>query len=459
MRETNVVFKLILLLFFSVGISFGQQNPNRLKIIGDSLKGKVVDGQNIREVIGNVIITQDDIVITCNKAIQYLSSNNAELIGNVVIVQDSVIIKTERGRYFGNIKIAYSDSAVYLNNVEMDLTADKGSYNLNTKVANFFGNVVFKDSVTELTSTKLTYLKEIEEIVAVGNVIVSDTTSLVKADSLIHKRETRFSEGFNNVSIENSSNNLSIVGQHLLDDKLNKVSKVSGKPFLTQIEELNDGSYDTLFIKARVMEAYSNKKSSLYAIDSVEIIRGNFLSNNDYTIYDRNEELISIFRQPDKNIPVLWYENSQVSGDSIYINIDSSKIKNVDIVKNAILISEDSTYKFRYDQMSGDTIKLGFSNGKLSQTKVDGNVLSIYYMYEEREPNGLLKSSANEIVINLENGRVNNVKMFGSPISEYHPENLVNENEKNFTLPTFLLFENKPDKAEFKSIYLKQKLN
>lgn len=453
------MYKLILLILFCYINLFGQQNPNRLKIVGDSLKGKVVDGQNIREVIGNVIITQDDIVITCNKAIQYLSSNNAELIGNVVIVQDSVTIKTERGRYFGNIKIAYSDSAVYLNNDEMDLTADKGNYNLNTKIANFFGNVTFQDTATLLTSTKLVYKKKLEEIVAVGNVNVTDTSSVVKADSLIHSRETRFSEGFNNVSIENSSNNLTIIGQHLLDDKLNKVSKISGKPFLTQIEELNDGTYDTLFIKSKLMEAYSNKKSSLFAIDSVEIIRGNFLSNNDFTIYDRSEELISIFRQPDKETPVLWYENNQVIGDSIYINIDSSKIKNVKIIKNAVLISEDSTYKFRYNQMSGDTIKLGFTNGKLSRTKVDGNVLSIYYMYEEKERNGLLKSSANEIIINFKNGKVNNVKMFGSPISEYHPENLVINNEKNFTLPTFLIYVNKPDKAEFKSIYLKQKLN
>ena len=114
---------LLLIGFFSSSILLGQPNPNRLKILGDSLKGKVVDGQNIREVIGNVIITQDDIKITCNKAIQYISSNNAELIGNVIIVQDSVIIKTERGRYFGNIKIAYSDSTVYLNNMELDLIA------------------------------------------------------------------------------------------------------------------------------------------------------------------------------------------------------------------------------------------------------------------------------------------------------------------------------------------------
>ena len=76
----------------------------------------------LEKLLGNVVITQEDIRITCNKAIQYIKSNNAELIGNVIITQDSVVIKTERGRYFGNIKIAYSDSTVHLNNGEMDLS-------------------------------------------------------------------------------------------------------------------------------------------------------------------------------------------------------------------------------------------------------------------------------------------------------------------------------------------------
>lgn len=448
----RLVYKIILLLFISTLSVIGQTSGDKLKIVGDSLKGKVVDGLNVREVIGNVVITQDDIKITCNKAIQYLSSNNAELIGNVIITQDSVIIKTERGRYFGNIKIAYSDSAVYLNNNEVILVADKGDYNLNSKIAHFFGNVDFKDSSTTLTSDKLVYKKPIEEIVAVGNVMVSDTGSIVKADSLIHNRNNKFSEGFENVVIENKSNNLTIFGNHLLDNKYEKTSKVSGDPILTQIEKLSDGTFDTLFIKSKILESRNDSSTSLFALDSVRIIRGGFSSTNDFTIYDREKEIITIFKQEEKEKPILWYDNNQIVGDSIYINMDSSKIKNVDIINDALLISEDSTYEFRYNQMSGDSIFLNFRNGKLSKTKVDGNVLSIYYMFEEDEPNGLLKSSANEISIHFETGKVSEVKMFGSPISEYHPENLVLNKEKRFTLPSFMIYTNKPNRKDFRKV-------
>ncbi len=449
---------IIWILFVTSIIIYGQENVSKLKIVGDSLKGKVVDGRSLREVIGNVVITQDDVTITCNKAIQFIAANNAELIGNVVIIQDSVIIKTERGKYFGTSRIAMSDSSVHLNNRKMDLTADKGNYNLETKIANFYGNVNFRDSVTNLSSQSLVYKKDIEEIIAVGSVVVSDTASNIKADSLIHFRNTRFSRGFGNVIVESNENNLTIFGDTLVDNKLENVTKILGNPFLTQIEELNNGKFDTLFIKSKVLESRNDSTESLYAIDSVQIIRGGFLSNNDFTIYSRSGEQIKIFKQENKSTPVLWYENSQIIGDSIYIALDSSKIKNVDIIKDAILISQDSTYEFRYNQMSGDTIHLSFENSKLSQTKVNGNVLSIYYLYEEEEPNGLLKSSANEIVIVFEDSKVSEVKLFGSPISEFHPENLVINNEKSFTLPSFFIYPNKPDRFKFKSIFLKNKL-
>ncbi len=446
----KIIPSIFLLIILNSIFTYSQISGNKLVIDGDILKGKTVDGINIREVIGNVVITQEDVRITCSKAIQYINSNNAELIGDVVISQDSVTIKTERGRYFGDIKIAYSDSAVFLNNGEMDLFADRGNYNLRTKIANFFGNVNFEDSTTLLKSTQLVYNKDLEKIIAVGNVIVSDSLSQIRADSLIHDRNTKFSEGINNIIIKNLENNLTIFGQHLLDDKLNKFSKIKGDPFLVQIEMLNDGSFDTLYIKSNEMEAHRDSTSSiLIATDSVKIIRGGFMSKNDYTIYDKTSERITILKQESKNSPILWYDNNQVIGDSIYIQLDSSKIKTVSIIKDAILISQDSTFKFRYNQMSGDTIAMSFIAGKLSKTKVDGNVLSIYYLYEDGEPNGLLKSSANEITILFENGKVNEVKMFGSPISEYHPENLVIDNEKNFTLPAFFIDTKKPKKSDF----------
>ena len=443
---------IILFIFITLQI-FAQDKHKQITITGDSLKGKLIEGENFREVIGNVVITQDDVIITCLKAIQNISKNSAVLIGNVVVKQDSVVITTEKGNYYGNEKITTSDTLVHLQNNSTNLIANTGLYNLETKIAEFNGNVLFYDSVTTLRSQKLIYEKEIEKIIATKNVEVSDSVSKINADSLIHLRNTKLSEGYGDVKIYSKENNVTISGKRLLDDKQNNISKIFGDPFLIQIEALSDSTYDTLYIQSKYMEAKSDSGSKLIAIDSVKIIRGDFLSNNDYTIYDKAVEEITILKQNEKPVPILWYENTQITGDSLYIHLDSSKIKNVEIIKNAIMISQDSVYQFRYNQMSGDTIYLYFNDGDLSQTNVNGNVLSIYYLFDEKEPNGLLKSSGEKFKIFIADNKVTDVKLYGSPVSEYHPENLVKGNEKSFTLPTFILYSNKPDKKKFENMF------
>ena len=70
-------------------------------------------------------------------------------------------------------------------------------------------------------------------------------------------------------------------------------------------------------------------------------------------------------------------------------------------------------------------------------------------MYDEDKPNGLVKSTAQRTVILFENNEVDQVRLFGSPTSEYHPEQKVAGLERTFTLPKFVLHENRPVKKEF----------
>ena len=77
--------KFLFILLLSFTALQAQTNDDIIFIIGDSLKGKVINGESIREVMGNVIMTQDNIRITCNLAIQNITRNEAELIGNVVV--------------------------------------------------------------------------------------------------------------------------------------------------------------------------------------------------------------------------------------------------------------------------------------------------------------------------------------------------------------------------------------
>src|SRR3989339_1591573 len=145
---------LYIILFLSVSYA---QEDNRIVAIGDSLVGKLVNGESVRELHGNVVMTQGAVRITCDKAIQYLARNEAELIGRVVVVQDSIIIKTTRGYYYGDTKVAFSEVGIFLTDGHVDLNSKNGYYYFDEKRSYFYEDVKLHDSLSNILTNRLTY--------------------------------------------------------------------------------------------------------------------------------------------------------------------------------------------------------------------------------------------------------------------------------------------------------------
>ncbi|MFC2084617.1 OstA-like protein [Bacteroidota bacterium] len=437
----------LLIINFSFSLLFAQSQDEPVEIIGDSLRGRTINGDMIREVIGNVIMTQGNVKITCDKAIQYLDDNRAELIGNVVAVKDTIIIYSNRGYYSGDSSYVYSDKDVRLEDGHITLTAETGYYFFDSDRAEFYDSVKLVDSNKILIADNLNYFNNEDKAIAVSNVRISDNTSVIYADSLIHFRDSILTYAYLNIRILNSDNNLMITGNELFDNGNKNYTEIRKNPILSKIDTSENGDIDTLVILCKEMRSIGDTNSVFIASDSVKIIRGNFYSINNYSMLLEDEgKIITYKRENDLYPPILWYNDSQLFGDSINIFLTDNEIDLIDINYSSLIISIIQDYELRFDQVSGEKIKMYFSDNGLKKTLVENNVLSIYYLFEGEEPNGLLKSSSEEAKILFDNNKVIDVKLYGSVKSEYHPEKIISGTEIDFTLPSFILYNNKPDK-------------
>ena len=452
------LFFILICFLISCVSMYPQGEDEKIIVIGDSLLGKVVSGESIREVIGNVRLKQGNVFVTCDKAIQYLARNEAELIGNVIAKEDSLTLQTEKGYYFGNLKKTKSTSGIILDDTKVVLSADSGEYFFDEARAFFQTNVNLIDSTTKLYADELTYFKDLDKSIAIRNVRINDGNNIITADTLIHFRKTKYSIADGDVSLKNIKDNLTIYGSHLEDNGDLKYTLIDENPLLIQIDttfstgedSLEKITIDTLFIKSKVMEGFRSETNIFKATDSVKILRGNFASINDLTTYYRDEEKIITDKiREDAPRPELWYENSQLTGDSITIYLEDGQITQLAVNGNSFMLSQHKNYNQRFDQTSSDSIYLYFSTNRLQRADFSGKVQSIYYLYDEEEPNGLVKSTAQKTVIAFENNEVEQVKLYGSPTSEYHPEVKVAGLERTFTLPKFVFNENRPVKEEF----------
>ncbi len=447
------VKKIILYLIIISPIILAQKRTEMIKVVGDSLIGKVINGESVREIYSNVLLTQGNVVITCNKAVQFLTRNDAILKGNVIAKQDSLTIITEEGFYFGNERRTKSTTGIILDDRKVILQADSGEYFFDENIAFFQTNVTLFDSVMTLFADELTYYQKEDRAVSIGNVKIVDSSNEIMADKLEHFRNTKISFADNNVRIRSLENNTTIFGDHLEDYPERKYTLINKNPVLIQYDTSyitqNNFNVDTLIIKAGIMEAFRDTSNIFKAFDSVKIIKGGFASVNDFTLYLRDSETIITHKLSDgAGQPILWYENSQLTGDSITIYIDDKNIKQLDVIDKAFMLSQNRKYKKRFDQTSSNNLKLFFGNNNLLKAEFEENVLSIYYLYEQEEANGLTKSSAKNVSIIFEDNEVTEVRLYGVPKSEYHPEKQVAGNERAFTLPKFIFYQNRPKKSD-----------
>ncbi len=447
--------RILLIICLFSGILLAQDNL--IVIVGDSLKGMVVNGESIREVIGNVVLTQGNVKVTCNKAVQYISRNDAELIGNVIVTQDTLTIRTERGFYFGNLRKTSSNSGVTLDDKKVILSAKQGEYFFDEHRALFKDDVKLYDTISTLTSETLTYYRNIDKAIAVGLVKIIDPENIIYADSLEHFRNKQKTYAFNNVQIKNNSNNIIVLGNRLEDDRYNKYTLIDSMPLMIQIDTTvvkdetgkEQITFDTLFISSKKMEVFRSDEDKFVAIDSVKIIRGLFSSINELTIYYQDSaKIVTYKKSEDIAQPVIWYGYLQLTGDSITIYLLENKISQLDIDGAAFMLTQNENFPERFDQSSSSSSKIYFSNNKVSRVEYFDNVFSIYFMYEQNSPNGLIKANSKDAVIYFNDNEVSDVKLLGNPGTEYYPENLVESNERNFLLPKFNLIESRPTKEE-----------
>jgi len=438
----------------------------------DSLVGKVINGEQVREATGNVSLTHGDVKIYSNRVVQFIDRNRAELYGTVKVYKDTLSIFAPSGIYYGEeSKVVCPDGAT-LNDSKATLKASFGIYHFIQDMASFRGNVKITDQSSvrkyTITSNELDYFRSVSKSYARGNVKIVTDSAVIYSDSLIYEKIIGISTAMGRVKIDSDStitnsdklvyyefdrksiaddnvkivflnNNTTIWGNHGENYERTNYSFVKGKARLMQIDE-NDDTFDTLLIRSDKMEAFRSKSEYYVARDSVSVIRTDFSSSSRIGYYYKNAAgkggVISL-----SGSPAVWKEDLQVTGDSIYAFF-AEDIEKIYVNKAAFSIQFNNGFPERYNQISGAFMLMTFSGREIDFIRVDTSSSSIYFAYENEKPNGANRVAGETIVLDFKNKQVDKVRVFGLPEGVYYPENKVNLQE--LQLPGFKVRKDKP---------------
>jgi hypothetical protein len=329
----------------------------------------------------------------------------------VIVRDDSVTITTPRGMYHQDERRAEGFDGITLDDGRSKLKARYGQYFVNDHKAYFEGNVVARDSTSTLLADSVWYFRSEQRTHAMGNVLIN-----MPADRITMR------------------------GGQFDHDAARGFSRMLTRPMLVQFDTTSSGAIDTLIVQAGIMESYQDSVRRLLAIDSVRFTRGEVAGIAGLARFESQRDSIAL-----RKSPVLWYQRTQIHGDSINVRLSRRKLDQITVLGNAFAVSQsDSTRPTRFEQLTGETIVMQFAGKALSRIDVQVRATSVYYVYEDSLPNGLNKTSGDRVVMAFDSGKVETIQVSGGVEGQYFPENLVRNREQTFNLPGFVWREDRP---------------
>ena len=440
------------------------------------------DNENLPDIqvlTGNVVLRHDDVYLYCDSAHLNQQTNSFKAFGNVKIEQgDSLEIYSKRLNYNGNTRIGhlyqnvkmingevtlYTDTLIYERDKNLGyykcggklvdslntLVSKHGYYYSDTKLAEFKYNVVGKNSNSTITSDTLTYNTETKVATILGptNIHHSDSTTIyselgwynsetdqskllkksfinhgngktLEGDTIFYDKAIGVGKAFQNVILKDSLNKINLHGHYGYYKEEGEIGIITDSAMMVEYSQK-----DTTYIHGDTLYSFAYKKDDKMALayHNVRLYNNEFQGVCDSLTFCSADSILHLMQ-----MPIIWNENQQITGDTIHIYPKNGTIDKMHVVNNAMMIQEEDT--IHYNQISGKEIIAHIQNEELHHVDILGNVESIFFPNDQDELIGLNTIKSSYMTVYMKDGKLERFVVFPSPTAVMYPMSQITEN-------------------------------
>jgi lipopolysaccharide export system protein LptA len=170
--------------------------------------------------------------------------------------------------------------------------------------------------------------------------------------------------------------------------------------------------------RIRIVSGYHNAK----------LFKSDLQAKADSMFYSSSDSTIRMFVKP-----MIWTQSSQLSGDTINLQMKNKKLDNLDMYPSAFIVNIEKNDSTFYNQAGGRRMHGTFKNSKLSAFAIIGNAETIYFKRDtvKNVVTDMSRTVSGRAYFNFENGEiVNNAfvekyEAHGTPISKVTEDNKI----------------------------------
>jgi lipopolysaccharide export system protein LptA len=182
---------------------------------------------------------------------------------------------------------------------------------------------------------------------------------------------------------------------------------------------------DSVYLKGKVTLSDTSRVRILIAAHHAKIFKSDLQAVADSIFYSYVDSTVRMFGHP-----MIWAEHSQLSGDTINLQMKNKKIDNVEMFPRAMIVNIDKQDSTSFNQIGGRKMRGFFKDGKINVFYVDGNAETIFYKRDSLRVTNWYHSISSRIRVNFKNSEVKDVAWYVKPEEKYSPIAKVKEENK-----------------------------
>lgn len=438
---------------------------------------------DMQRLIGHVKIRHDSTYFYCDSAYFYEKNNSFDAYQNVhIIVNDSVEIfsdllnydgDTRFAEFFDNVKLMddsttlYTEYLTYDRNLHLACYPDSattyrgdktlisciGYYRDDIKEFSFFENVEVTSPKYQMYTDTLFYNTSIEKmwfwgpttIINKKNILdgehgyylvkedvvfldkrpfMHNETQRMRSDSIHYDRNIGLAKAYDHVDMIDTSYNVIMRGDYMELWEHKNFSYATDSAYAIYYD-----SGDSLYIHSDTLFFHFDKEKEelekLIARCNVRFFKSDMQGKCDTMTYFMSDSTIRM-----RVNPILWTDDSQMTGDKIDIKTNGETIEFVLQNGNAFIASQDTIEGF--NQIRGADITSHFKDGSIHHVNVDGtSAESIYWIRDDDGSTiGIDVAKSETMVIIMKDQSISTIKSFKGIEETMYPEDDLNESSR-----------------------------
>ena len=205
---------------------------------------------------------------------------------------------------------------------------------------------------------------------------------------------------------------------------------IKKKPVINKKRALQDSLRrarpDSVYIQRQIVLSDTSRVRILSAFRHAKMFKSDLQARADSIFYSNSDSTIRCYVQP-----MIWTQGSQLSGDTIYLQMKNKKLDNMEMFPKAFIANLEKGDSVNFNQMAGKKMRGFFYDGKLNKMFIDGNAESIYFVHDSlAKPTGMQRSLSSRIRVNFADGKVTDLTFYTKPENQYGPPGKLKEDDK-----------------------------